>query len=66
MLMSASLVSTAGLCLLGISMGKTGLFVAWSFLVFGMGIGLYDSAFATLSAIESHEARTSIADDELI
>ena len=59
-LMSSNLIFAVGLCLLGVSSGKFGLFAAWSLLGVGMGIGLYDSAFATLTAIHKHEARTSI------
>lgn len=66
MLMSANFIFAAGLCLLGVSVGKVSLFMAWSLLGIGMGIGLYDSAFAALAAIHSHGARSSITGITLI
>lgn len=66
MLMGANFIFAAGLCLLGVSVGKVSLFMAWSLLGIGMGIGLYDSAFAALAAIHSHEARSSITGITLI
>ncbi len=66
MLMSSNLVFAAGLCLLGVSDGVAVLFAAWALLGLGMGIGLYDSAFAALTAIHNHEARNSITGITLI
>lgn len=65
-LMGTNLIFAAGLCLLGISTEKAGLFVAWSLLGVGMGTGLYDSAFTALTAIHGHEARASISGITLI
>lgn len=61
MLVSANFIFIAGLCLLGLSTGRVSLFAAWLLLGLGMGIGLYDSAFATLVAVYAREARASIA-----
>ncbi len=66
MLMGSNLVFAAGLCLLGVSEGAAALFAAWAILGVGMGIGLYDSAFAALTAIHNHEARNSITGITLI
>ena len=59
-LMSANILFAAGLCILGGCTGQIGLYTAWLLIGAGMGIGLYDSAFATLAAIYGGEARTAI------
>lgn len=65
-LIISNLIFAAGLCLLSASDEIFMLFSAWSLLGVGMGIGLYDSAFATLASIHKFEARTSITGITLI
>jgi MFS family permease len=55
-----------GLVLLATSHGITGLTVAWAVLGIGMAAGLYDPAFAALTRLYGHEARTAITGITLI
>jgi hypothetical protein len=50
----------AGLALLGASYSVAVMAVAWLLLGIGMGLGLYDAAFAALGRIYGNAARTSI------
>jgi MFS family permease len=56
----SSLVIAAGLALLGFAHGPTLLIIAWMILGVGMALGLYDAAFATLTALYGGEARSAI------
>jgi MFS family permease len=53
----SNLVFAAGLVLLALVQGIVGLAVSWTVLGVGMALGLYDSAFATLSGIYGRAAR---------
>jgi MFS family permease len=65
-LATSSIVFAAGLAALGLATGPVGLFAAWLLVGVGMGIGLYDAAFTTLTGIYGREARTSITGITLI
>jgi MFS family permease len=65
-LAASNLVFTAGLVLLGIAQGPVTLFVAWTIIGLGMGVGLYESAFATLAGIYGKAARSPITGITLI
>src|SRR5436305_3149801 len=56
-----AILFAAGLALIGASQNLYWYFAAWVVLGAGMGIGLYDGAFATLGAIYRKEARGAIA-----
>lgn len=56
----SNLVFAAGLGLLAAANGAFVLTVAWLVLGFGMALGLYDSAFATLAGLYGREARGAI------
>lgn len=60
MLSLSSLVLASGLALLGLSYSVPVLLAAWVILGVGMGMGLYDAAFATLGRIYGSSARKSI------
>src|SRR5215475_8014630 len=53
-------VLAAGLTILAFAHSQMVLWVAWLILGFGMGIGLYDTAFAALGRIYGSEARSAI------
>jgi MFS family permease len=55
-----------GLALLGLSSSVWGMCAAWLVLGLGMGLGLYDAAFATLGRIYGVAARPSITGITLI
>lgn len=57
---ASNLILAAGLVLLGLSRTPVMMAVAWLLLGIGMGLGLYDAAFAALGRIYGHEARRSI------
>ena len=59
-LSASSLVLAAGLALLAVTSNVATLVAAWIVLGFGMGLGLYDSAFATLGRLYGASARSSI------
>jgi predicted MFS family arabinose efflux permease len=56
----SNLVIAAGLALLAAANGPITLFVAWAILGVGMALGLYDAAFAALTALYGSEARSAI------
>jgi MFS family permease len=64
LLAASNLVIAAGLLILAAPQGITGLAIAWT--VLGIGMGLYDPAFATLSWLYDHDARSSITGITLI
>lgn len=59
-LVVSSLVLAAGLATLAMATGPVGLFAAWLIIGVGMALGLYDAAFAALTALYGREARTPI------
>ncbi len=65
-LMLSNLVLAAGLAWLGLAQGPIGLAGAWVVLGFGMAMGLYDPAFAALTALYGREARSAITGITLI
>ena len=65
-LMLSNLVLAAGLVWLGLAQGVIGLAAAWLVLGFGMAMGLYDPAFAALTALYGREARSAITGITLI
>ncbi|WP_064790749.1 MFS transporter [Thalassospira indica] len=62
----SSLIFAAGLALLGTADSLTMMCVAWCVIGVGMSMGLYESAFATLSWIYGHDARGPITGITLI
>src|SRR5207244_1171281 len=56
----------AGLVWLAQVQGPVGLACAWAVLGIGMALGLYDTAFATLTALYGREARAPITGITLI
>jgi predicted MFS family arabinose efflux permease len=62
----SNLVFVAGLVILGAAHGLVMLAVAWLFLGIGMGLGLYEAAFATLTRFYGTEARSAITGITLI
>ena len=65
-LMLSNLVLAAGLVWLGLAEGPIGLAGAWVVLGLGMAMGLYDPAFAALTALYGREARGAITGITLI
>jgi predicted MFS family arabinose efflux permease len=59
-LSASNLTLAAGLVLLGFTHSIPTLLLAWLFLGVGMGLGLYDAAFATLGRIYGSTARQAI------
>ena len=62
----SNLVFVAGLVILGFAHGIVALAAAWLFLGIGMGLGLYEAAFATLTRFYGTEARSAITGITLI
>lgn len=62
----SNLVFAAGLLALSLAQGVVVLMVAWMLLGIGMGMGLYEAAFATLARIYGSGARKSITGITLI
>ena len=62
----SNIVFAAGLGLLSVSHGLVSLGVAWILLGVGMGMGLYEAAFATLTRIYGTGARRQITGITLI
>jgi MFS family permease len=62
----SNLVIAVGLLILAAAQSITGLAIAWTVLGVGIGMGLYDPAFATLSWLYGHDARSSITGITLI
>jgi hypothetical protein len=56
----------AGLVILAAAHGIAGLVIAWAILGAGIGMGLYDPAFAALTWLYGREARSSITGITLI
>ncbi|OQW54976.1 MAG: hypothetical protein A4S14_14030 [Proteobacteria bacterium SG_bin9] len=56
----SNVVMAAGLAMLGWATNLTWLIAAWLLLGIGMGMGLYDAAFATLGRIYGSSARRAI------
>ena len=65
-LAASSAMIAGGLVLLGLARGIPMLCAAWLLLGFGMGFGLYDSAFAALGRIYGANARRAITGITLI
>ncbi|MGC2198526.1 MAG: MFS transporter, partial [Stellaceae bacterium] len=65
-LMLSNLVLGAGLVWLAVVRGPVGMAIAWGVLGVGMALGLYDAAFATLTALYGREARGPITGITLI
>lgn len=62
----SNLVIAAGLVILALAQGIVALIIAWTVLGVGIGMGLYDAAFAALTWLYGHEARSSITGITLI
>jgi MFS family permease len=56
----SNIVLAGGLVALALANGPAALFAAWAILGIGMGLGLYDAAFATLTALYGEKARNPI------
>ncbi|WP_028031870.1 MFS transporter [Gemmobacter nectariphilus] len=65
-LMLSNLVFAAGLGLLAIAPAPAVLFAGWAVIGLGMGMGLYEAAFATLAGIYGKAARGPITGITLI
>jgi MFS family permease len=59
-LVLSNVVLASGLAALACASGPVGLFSAWAILGIGMALGLYDAAFATLTALYGANARGPI------
>jgi MFS family permease len=66
LLACSNLVIAAGLMILAAAHGIAGLLIAWAVLGVGIGMGLYDPAFAALTWLYGREARSSITGITLI
>lgn len=66
LLAASNLVFAAGLLLLSLAHGAAVLIAAWMLLGIGMGMGLYEAAFATLARIHGADARRTITGITLI
>ncbi len=66
LLAASNLVIATGLLILAAAQGITGLVFAWIVLGVGIGMGLYDPAFATLTWLYGNDARRSITGITLI
>jgi predicted MFS family arabinose efflux permease len=65
-LVVSNLVLAAGLTILAFAHSQVMLWLAWMVLGLGMGIGLYDTAFAALGRIYGSQARSAITGITLI
>jgi MFS family permease len=65
-LVLSNIVLAAGLVALAAANGPVLLFAAWAVLGVGMALGLYDTAFAALSALYGRDARGPITGITLI
>lgn len=65
-LMLSNLVFACGLGMLAAAPTPVVLFLGWAIIGLGMGIGLYEAAFATLAGIYGKDARTPITGITLI
>jgi MFS family permease len=59
-LAATNLVFAAGLVLLSLSHGVVGLALGWIVIGAGMGFGLYEAAFATVTGLYGRDARNAI------
>ncbi|MGH7031454.1 MAG: MFS transporter, partial [Stellaceae bacterium] len=66
MLAASNLVIAAGLLILAAAHGVAALAIAWFVLGLGLGMGLYDPAFAALTWLYGREARGAITGITLI
>jgi MFS family permease len=66
LLAASNLVIAAGLLILAAAHSIAGLVIAWTVLGVGIGMGLYDPAFATLTRLYGRDARSSITGITLI
>jgi MFS family permease len=66
LLACSNLVIAAGLVILAAAHSIVGLVIAWTVLGVGIGMGLYDPAFAALTWLYGREARSSITGITLI
>ena len=66
LLATSNLVIAFGLVILAAAHGIVGLVIAWAVLGIGIGMGLYDPAFAALTWLYGREARSSITGITLI
>lgn len=66
LLVSSNLVLATGLGVLALAQGPVSLTVAWAIIGIGMGMGLYDAAFATLGRLLGRSARPSIVGVTLV
>jgi len=65
-LTASNLVIAAGLIILAAANGVAALVIAWTVLGIGIGMGLYDPAFAALTWLYGREARSAITGITLI
>ena len=65
-LAASNLVFAAGLALLSLASGPVTLALAWVVLGIGMGFGLYEAAFATVTGLYGREARNAITGITLV
>ncbi len=65
-LMISNVVFALGLVLLALAPSLAVLFLGWAIIGFGMGLGLYEAAFATLAGIYGKDARRPITGITLI
>lgn len=65
-LIASNLIFAAGLGVMAASSSLPWLIMGWILMGIGMGIGLYDSAFAALAKIYGRDARSSITGITLI
>jgi MFS family permease len=66
LLAASNLVIATGLLILAAAHSIAGLVVAWTVLGVGIGMGLYDPAFATLTWLYGRDARSAITGITLI
>jgi MFS family permease len=66
LLAASNLVIAVGLLILADAHSIAGLVVAWTVLGVGIGMGLYDPAFATLTRLYGRDARSAITGITLI
>jgi len=59
-LVATNLIFAAGLVLMSMAQGVAGLAIAWMVIGIGMGFGLYEAAFATVTGLYGREARSAI------
>ncbi|WP_461520520.1 MFS transporter [Porticoccus sp.] len=65
-LVTSNLLFATGLLVLGLAQGLASIWLAWALIGIGMAVGLYESAFATLTGLYGHQARGPITTVTLI